>query len=93
MHFPVAGRAHELADRQAAALLPQVNDKLQVAGHHNVFAIGDATDIKEVKLGYLADMQASLAHNPQTFILQTDCGAHVMQRGGAEPRIASLKDC
>ena len=28
----------------------QVNDKLQVVGQSNVFAIGDATDVKETKV-------------------------------------------
>jgi hypothetical protein len=28
----------------------QVNDKLQVVGQPNVFAVGDATDIKETKV-------------------------------------------
>jgi hypothetical protein len=28
----------------------QVNDKLQVVGHTNVFAVGDATDLKETKV-------------------------------------------
>lgn len=28
----------------------QVNDKLQVVGHSNVYAIGDATDVKETKV-------------------------------------------
>ena len=32
----------------------QVGETLQVRGHPNIFAVGDATDVKEVKLGYLA---------------------------------------
>lgn len=38
----------------------QVDPFLQVEGHANVFAIGDANNVKETKLGYLATMQVSL---------------------------------
>ena len=44
------------------ALPAQVTDKLQVQGLQNVFAVGDARDVKEVKLGYLARAQASTHH-------------------------------
>ncbi len=39
---------------------PQVTDKLQVPGRNNVFAIGDATDVEEVKLGYFAGEHGTL---------------------------------
>jgi NADH dehydrogenase FAD-containing subunit len=35
----------------SATCILQVNDKLQVAGHSTMYAIGDATDIKETKVG------------------------------------------
>lgn len=35
-------------------------DTLQVLGHSNIFAVGDATDVKETKLGYLASAQGQL---------------------------------
>ena len=35
-------------------------ETLQVIGHSNVFAVGDATDVKETKLGYLASMEGQL---------------------------------
>ncbi|GKD40756.1 apoptosis-inducing factor 2-like protein [Tanacetum coccineum] len=37
-----------------------VDEKLRVKGHKNVFAIGDITNIKEMKHGYLAKKQASV---------------------------------
>ena len=40
-------------------MLIQVEDSLQVTGHSKIFAVGDATDVKEVKLGYLAAAQVS----------------------------------
>lgn len=39
----------------------QVNEFLQVEGQHNVFAIGDANNVKETKLGYLATVQVHRA--------------------------------
>lgn len=38
----------------------KVNDKLQVVGHSNMFAVGDATDVKETKVGYLAGEHGKL---------------------------------
>ncbi|KAL3649357.1 hypothetical protein CASFOL_005760 [Castilleja foliolosa] len=38
-----------------------VDDKLRVKGHDNIFAIGDITDIPELKQGYLAHAHAVLA--------------------------------
>lgn len=35
----------------------QVDQYLRVKGHQRVFAVGDATDVKETKLGYLAKAQ------------------------------------
>ena len=37
----------------------QVNDKLQVVGQANVFAVGDATDIKETKVSCRATLALS----------------------------------
>lgn len=39
----------------------QVDQFLRVRGHQRVFAVGDATDVKETKLGYLAKAQGRLA--------------------------------
>ncbi len=39
----------------------QVDEYLRVLGHENVFAVGDATDVPETKLGYLAQAQARAA--------------------------------
>ena len=39
----------------------QVDENLRVEGFSNVFAVGDATNVKETKLGYLAAAQVSLA--------------------------------
>ncbi|KAL6563431.1 hypothetical protein OROGR_002390 [Orobanche gracilis] len=38
-----------------------VDAKLRVIGHHNIFAIGDITNIHELKQGYLAQTHASVA--------------------------------
>ncbi|CAL5357227.1 unnamed protein product [Camellia sinensis] len=38
-----------------------VDENLRVKGHPNVFAIGDITDIKEIKQGYLAQKHALVA--------------------------------
>ncbi len=35
----------------------QVDECLRVLGHDRLFAVGDATDVKETKLGYLAKAQ------------------------------------
>ena len=53
-------------DRRVAGLIiamfpPQVDEFLQVEGHDNVLAIGDANNVKETKLGYLATIQAQIA--------------------------------
>ena len=38
----------------------QVDENLRVEGFSNVFAVGDATNVKETKLGYLAAAQVTL---------------------------------
>ncbi|KAJ4754942.1 Apoptosis-inducing factor 2 [Rhynchospora pubera] len=38
----------------------KVDDKLRVRGQDKIFAIGDITDVKEFKLGYLAQKHATL---------------------------------
>lgn len=35
----------------------QVDQHLRVVGHQRVFAVGDATNVPETKLGYLAKAQ------------------------------------
>ncbi|KAJ0965619.1 hypothetical protein J5N97_026757 [Dioscorea zingiberensis] len=37
-----------------------VDENLRVRGHKNIFAIGDITDVPEIKQGYLAQMHASV---------------------------------
>lgn len=51
LHLPAPG--------DLRGLLLQVTECLQVKGHPNIYALGDATDIKETKLGYLAAAHVS----------------------------------
>ncbi|XP_027082938.1 uncharacterized protein [Coffea arabica] len=39
----------------------KVDENLRIKGHKNIFAIGDITDIKEIKQGYLAQKHALIA--------------------------------
>ncbi|CAI9105744.1 OLC1v1004746C1 [Oldenlandia corymbosa var. corymbosa] len=39
----------------------KVDDYMRIKGHKNIFAIGDITDIKEIKQGYLAQKHAVVA--------------------------------
>lgn len=41
----------------------KVNPDLRVSGHNNIFAIGDITDIPEVKLAHFTSNQASVIAN------------------------------
>lgn len=38
----------------------KVDDKLRIKGYENIFAIGDITDVKEMKQGYIAQAHATL---------------------------------
>lgn len=38
----------------------KVDDKLRVIGHEKIFAVGDITDVKEMKQGYIAQGHATL---------------------------------
>ena len=49
--LPQAGRGCRLLQ------CVQVDENLRVEGFSNVFAVGDATNVKETKLGYLAAAQ------------------------------------
>ena len=40
----------------------QVDQHLRVVGRQRVFAVGDATDVPETKLGYLAKAQVLTQH-------------------------------
>lgn len=51
LHLPAPGNLR--------GLLLQVTECLQVKGYPNIYALGDATDIKETKLGYLAAAHVS----------------------------------
>ncbi|WOK92681.1 apoptosis-inducing factor [Canna indica] len=57
-----------------------VDDNLRVRGRYNIFAIGDITDIKEIKLGYLAFKQAEAAAKSIKLLMQ----------GGEEEKIKKL---
>ena len=56
-HMTLCGHSIELAGLQ-------VNEWLQVEGHTKLFAIGDANNVKETKLGYLATIQACCLCQP-----------------------------
>ena len=50
----------------------QVNEYLQVTGHTDIFAIGDCTDVKEMKLAYRVGEQVPiLLHNISALYKQT----------------------
>lgn len=58
-----------------------VDEHLRVKGHSNIFAIGDITDINEMKQGYLAQEHAALvAKNVQ-----------ILVTGGPESKFGSYK--
>mmetsp|Transcript_24199 Transcript_24199/g.52882 ORF Transcript_24199/g.52882 Transcript_24199/m.52882 type:complete len:364 (+) Transcript_24199:91-1182(+) len=48
----------------------KVDPSLRVQGHKNLFAIGDITDVKEVKLGYLAQLHAELTAKNITALIK-----------------------
>ncbi|CAJ1979102.1 unnamed protein product [Sphenostylis stenocarpa] len=48
----------------------QVDEKLRVNGRGNIFAIGDITDIREIKQGFLAQQQAEVVVNNLKVIIQ-----------------------
>ncbi|GMP99111.1 hypothetical protein CsSME_00046725 [Camellia sinensis var. sinensis] len=56
-----------------------VDENLRVKGHPNVFAIGDITDIKEIKQGYLAQKHALVAAK----------NLKLLMIGGKETKMAS----
>lgn len=56
-----------------------VDENLRVKGHPNVFAIGDITDIKEIKQGYLAQKHALVAAK----------NLKLLMIGGKEKKMAS----
>ncbi|KAI3899712.1 hypothetical protein MKW92_046342 [Papaver armeniacum] len=58
-----------------------VDEHLRVKGHKNVFAIGDITDIPEMKQGYLAQKHALLAAK----------NVKLLMDGGKESKLASYK--
>ncbi|XP_027347235.1 apoptosis-inducing factor homolog A-like isoform X2 [Abrus precatorius] len=59
----------------------KVDDRLRVKGRSNIFAIGDITDIPELKQGFLAQQQAAVVVN----------NLKVMIEGGRECRMESYK--
>ncbi|KAG8380672.1 hypothetical protein BUALT_Bualt06G0040200 [Buddleja alternifolia] len=58
-----------------------VDTKLRVKGHNNIFAIGDITDIPELKQGYLAQKHASVAAK----------NLKLLMRGESETKLSSYK--
>ncbi|KAK4798937.1 hypothetical protein SAY86_024302 [Trapa natans] len=58
-----------------------VDENLRVNGHKNIFAIGDITDVPELKQGYLAQAHAQLTAKNLT----------ILMKGGKETRLAAYK--
>ena len=58
-----------LSTRSMCAM--QVDEHLRVIGHDRIFAVGDATDVKETKLGYLAAAQVNIANHSTLAELST----------------------
>ncbi|XP_023770746.1 uncharacterized protein LOC111919396 [Lactuca sativa] len=58
-----------------------VDENLRVRGRKNIFAIGDITNIKEMKQGYLAKKQASVAAKNLQLLI----------RGGDESKMTTYK--
>ncbi|GFP95665.1 apoptosis-inducing factor homolog a [Phtheirospermum japonicum] len=58
-----------------------VDEKLRVKGHDNIFAIGDITDIPELKQGYLAHAHAVLAAK----------NLKLLMKGESECKLSSYK--
>ncbi|KAL4578609.1 hypothetical protein LXL04_014735 [Taraxacum kok-saghyz] len=58
-----------------------VDENLRVKGRNNIFAIGDITNIKEMKQGYLAKKQASVAAK----------NLQILIRGGDESKMSCYK--
>ncbi|XP_051113643.1 uncharacterized protein LOC127239497 [Andrographis paniculata] len=59
----------------------RVDENLRVKGHNNVFAIGDITDVKENKQGYLAQKHAMIAAKNLKLLIS----------GGKEEKMATHK--
>ena len=59
-----------------------MDEHLKVEGFNNVFAVGDATNVKETKLGYLAAAQVPL--QPPSASHHSGCAASGVS---AQPRI------
>ncbi|KAG8387439.1 hypothetical protein BUALT_Bualt02G0021500 [Buddleja alternifolia] len=59
----------------------KVDENLRVKGYKNVFAIGDITDVKEIKQGYLAQKHALIAAK----------NLKLLMNGGKEDKMASYK--
>ncbi|XAR60182.1 NADH:ubiquinone reductase (non-electrogenic) [Bertholletia excelsa] len=57
----------------------KVDENLRVRGFKNVFAIGDITDVKEIKQGYLAEKQALVAAK----------NLQLLMAGGSESKLAT----
>ncbi|XP_041995170.1 apoptosis-inducing factor homolog B-like [Salvia splendens] len=59
----------------------KVDENLRVKGYKNVFAVGDITDVKEIKQGYFAQQQALVAAK----------NLKVLMEGGQERKMAIYK--
>ncbi|XP_010928693.1 uncharacterized protein [Elaeis guineensis] len=58
-----------------------VDETLRVKGRSNIFAIGDITDIREIKLGYLAQKHAAVVAKNLKLLME----------GGRESKLATYK--
>ncbi|GFP95663.1 apoptosis-inducing factor homolog b [Phtheirospermum japonicum] len=68
-----------------------VDEKLRVKGHDNIFAIGDITNIPELKLGYLAHAHAALAAKNLKLLMKGESESNLSSYKPASPQaIVSL---
>ncbi|GFP95662.1 apoptosis-inducing factor homolog a [Phtheirospermum japonicum] len=62
-----------------------VDEKLRVKGHDNIFAIGDITDIPELKLGYLAHAHAVVAAKNVKLLMKGESESKLYSYKAASP--------
>ncbi|XP_078434045.1 uncharacterized protein LOC144705312 [Wolffia australiana] len=69
----------------------KVDESLRVLGKHNIFAIGDITDVNEIKQGYLAQKQAAVVEkNLKWLISGAARGSLKAYKPGSKIAIVSL---
>ncbi|GAB4824623.1 hypothetical protein Ancab_007496 [Ancistrocladus abbreviatus] len=65
-----------------------VDEYLRVKGHENIFAVGDITDIQEIKQGFLAQKHASKAAKNLKILLAGGNGSKMVKYHAASSAIA-----